>query len=114
MTLKQALEEACRFARMHGVEQIAPEDFAIHCGHLTQARYVDADVAVVVVLDQHGTPTFGLADLDWSHFPDHVNGTEACTEGCDSRRPVVTVHLPDEVASGAPESVVSESLRMEA
>lgn len=96
MTLEEALEAACRFACRHGVERIEPEDFAVRRGHLTEARYVDADVAVVVVLDQCGTPTFGLADLDWSHFPDHVNGTEPCSEGCDYRRPMVTVHLPDE------------------
>lgn len=96
MTLEEALEEACRFARRHGLEQISPEDFAVHRGYRTEARYVDADVAVVFVLDHCGTPTFGLADLDWSHFPDRVNGTEPRSEGCDSRRPMVTIHLPDE------------------
>ncbi|WP_280502995.1 hypothetical protein [Nocardia farcinica] len=96
-----ALLEACRFARRHGIEIRDPEDFAVQSRPPgIHAVYVDADAAVVVVIPTGGEPTFGLADLDWLHFPDHVNGTEDCAAECGPRRPQTIVHLPgDEEAN---------------
>ncbi len=95
--LTAALAEACRFAAWHGVEgTVRPEDFAVqHRPPGIHAVYVNADVAVIVTLDGgNGNTTFGLADLDWLHYPDTANGTEPCVDECASRRPQAVAYLP--------------------
>ncbi len=96
--VERALAEACRFARWHGVETpITPRDFGVQRSPagLTHATFVDASNVVVALIDAHGRATFGLADLDWLHFPDQDNGSGPCHEECDHRRPTTDVELPE-------------------
>ncbi|WP_330253072.1 hypothetical protein OG874_00205 [Nocardia sp. NBC_00565] len=110
--LETALVEACEFAVAHGVDSaICPDDFAVqHRPPGIHAVFVNSDVAVIVVLDHRGTGTFGLADLDWLHFPDSENGTEPCGDYCTPYRPMETVYLPgDEPASATPRVEVTRA-----
>lgn len=95
--LEKALEAACVFARWHGIDRtLSPRDFGIQRSEagITHATYVDSDVVVVVVLDRNGRATFGLADLDWLHWPATANGTEPCSAECVARRPETVAYLP--------------------
>lgn len=103
-TLLAVLAEACAFAVEHGVDPaICPEDFAVqHRAPGIHAVFMNADVAMIVVLDRHGTATFGVADLDWRHFPDSANGTEPCGDYCKPSRPMTTVYLPGDAPRTEP------------
>ncbi|WP_327139379.1 hypothetical protein [Nocardia sp. NBC_01327] len=81
--LEAALIAACAAALAHGVDaSITPADFGIQrsAAGLTTATYVDSSHAVTVVVNSHGQTTFGIADLDWMHWPDlDVDDDEGCT-----------------------------------
>lgn len=98
--LQRALIDAIALAELHGVEhRIVPEDFGIQrsASGITNATFVDADVAITVLVDRHGRTTIGLAELDWIHFPDpdHAISDDDCDScGEAAQPPVRTVYLP--------------------
>ncbi|TLF96787.1 hypothetical protein FEK35_27230 [Nocardia cyriacigeorgica] len=98
--LQQALADAIALAELHGFEhRIVPEDFGIQrsASGITNATFIDSDVAITVLVDRHGRTTIGLAALEWIHFPDPDREPSAddCGICCDSPlSPTRTVYLP--------------------
>lgn len=98
--LQQALVDAIALAELHGLEhRIVPEDFGIQRSPsgITNATFIDSDVAITVLVDRHGRTTIGLAELEWIHFPDPER--EPSADDCDicgeaSLPPTRTVYLP--------------------
>jgi len=113
--LQIALTQACEFAVAHGVEgPITPDDFGIQRSSAgwQHATYVDASHAVSVTIDPDGIATFGVAELNWTHWPDtELHDDEDCgichPPGAASTHfrglPLTDVHLPGD----APDEAVS-------
>lgn len=109
--LAVALEQACQFARAHGLEGITPDDFGLQRSESgwQHATYVDAGHAVSVTIEPHGNAILRIAELWWIH--DQADEMRDPCEYCeiDEERvaemfrgvPLVDVHLPGDAPAEA-------------